>query len=664
MFVFIRFLLIALCASTVPPSIGPSQTYTTRFEGSEDPLSEAGRWNNNGLDWTRIRKINGLASGTQTGTNTGIYKFDDSYAHLSGFTPDQEAWGEVSFAKPNTSCIQELEILLRWTSSPHRTTGYECFARCLNGTSSYVQIVRWDGPLGKFTYLADMRGTNYGLKHGDILKASVIGNVITVYLNGVEKARATDDTFKTGNPGIGTFLACENGLGVGSNSDFGFASFSARSITSPALEADSSKQAASPAMELERLISQWKAGQMINLPAGTFTITEPIKLRSGMRLFGAGREQTIIHYAGNRPGVMMSLNDCEDVEVAQLTLDALNNANVSQGIAGGNARRLKLHHLSIRNLCKGSGFGPHGILFSGVNPTRERGVTDSEISDCLVENIAPDASFGCGIRFSWGSSRNRVVGNTIRTTGRGGIFGDNGSTDLLIRSNIVTGSGGEGLGIEVWGYCDRSVIEDNQMDHWLSIGGSDYCAVRRNVVSDKSDIVKFIGIEGIGAHCLYTDNVVDDGQQIGFSVSNINPRDYGYWGYNTVQNCIQWGAQFQGETSGIGHHYFYRCKFDHTSANRGKPIYPRDAGHGFRMNGNVRDCVFEECEFSHNDGYGLQFGGSGLDGFTFLRCEIAQNKGAAMVGLQDYTKLEWVDCTVAGNAKNDLRPQKPFPQPA
>jgi hypothetical protein len=38
------------------------------------------------------------------------------------------------------------------------------------------------------------------------------------------------DTFKTGNPGIGEFLACETGRGIGSNADFGFASFAARGL--------------------------------------------------------------------------------------------------------------------------------------------------------------------------------------------------------------------------------------------------------------------------------------------------------------------------------------------------------------------------------------------------------------------------------------------------
>jgi len=225
-----RLSSIGLVASAILGTPGFSQTYTTRFEGTENPIAENGKWTNEGVDWTHIRKQNGLACGTQAGTNTGIFKYNDSYAHLSGFPPDQEAWGEVRIANPNASCIQELEILLRWTSSPHRTTGYECFARCVSNDSSYVQIVRWDGPLGKFTYLADMRGVNYGLKNGDILKASIMGNRITVYINGVEKARAVDDSFKTGNPGIGEYFDCEGGKRTDANGDFGFCSFTARGV--------------------------------------------------------------------------------------------------------------------------------------------------------------------------------------------------------------------------------------------------------------------------------------------------------------------------------------------------------------------------------------------------------------------------------------------------
>ena len=223
-------LAVLLLASVIVPPASVCQTYTTTFDGAENPLTEGGKWSNGGLDWTNIRKGHGIAYSTEIGTGIGKFKFNDSYAVLSGYPPDQEAWGEAYVAKANAACIQELEILLRFTSSPHHTTGYECFARCVDDRSSYVEIVRWDGPLGKFTYLARMHGPEYGLKNGDILKASIIGNVITVYINGVKKARAVDDTFKSGNPGIGEFLACDNGRGVGTNADFGFRRLTAKAI--------------------------------------------------------------------------------------------------------------------------------------------------------------------------------------------------------------------------------------------------------------------------------------------------------------------------------------------------------------------------------------------------------------------------------------------------
>jgi hypothetical protein len=220
----------ALCALGPVPPAGFCQTYTTTFAGTENPLSEGGRWSNDGLDWTNIRKDHGLACSTQSGIEAGKFQFNDSYAVLSGFPPDQEAWGEARISKPNSAYNQEVEILLRFTSSPHNTTGYECLARCIDGNSSYLEIVRWDGLVGKFTYLSRNHGKGFGLKNGDTLKASIIGNVITVWVNGVQKAQATDSTFKTGNPGIGEFLACPKGQGVGTNSDFGFTSFTAKAI--------------------------------------------------------------------------------------------------------------------------------------------------------------------------------------------------------------------------------------------------------------------------------------------------------------------------------------------------------------------------------------------------------------------------------------------------
>lgn len=47
---------------------GFAQTFTTTFDGTENPLSENGSWSHNDRDWTKVRKVNGMAYGTQTAT--------------------------------------------------------------------------------------------------------------------------------------------------------------------------------------------------------------------------------------------------------------------------------------------------------------------------------------------------------------------------------------------------------------------------------------------------------------------------------------------------------------------------------------------------------------------------------------------------------------------
>ena len=174
-----------------------------------------------------VRSKDGIAFGTQSGIDTGAYIYNDSYAILSGFPPDQSAEGVVHISNPAGSCNQEVEILLRWNSVARRATGYECLARCLNAAESYIEIVRWNGALGDFTYISRMHSSAAGVKDGDTLKATIIGNKITIYLNGVMKLQGTDNTYSTGNPGMGFFL-----LGCpGSNADFGFKSFRADAIS-------------------------------------------------------------------------------------------------------------------------------------------------------------------------------------------------------------------------------------------------------------------------------------------------------------------------------------------------------------------------------------------------------------------------------------------------
>ena len=200
-----------------------SRVYTTAFMLSENPISEGGNWTNgkaDGVDWANVATTSGLAFGTQGG-NDG---FDDSTALLTGnWGPNQTVTATVHSVNQNAGAIEEVEIRLRSLLSPHSNTGYEILFRALKSDESYVQIVRWNGPLGDFTYLNTIGGIGAGINDGDVVRASIVGNVITVYINGVQILTAIDDTYSTGKPGMGFFLAGTSGV----NGDFGFTSFSA-----------------------------------------------------------------------------------------------------------------------------------------------------------------------------------------------------------------------------------------------------------------------------------------------------------------------------------------------------------------------------------------------------------------------------------------------------
>ena len=395
-------------------------------------------------------------------------------------------------------------------------------------------------------------------------------------------------------------------------------------------------------------------GDTIRLPAGTIALSESLRLRSGLRIIGAGQDRTILVSEAARPGPIVLIDGCESVELAHLTIDGRMRDIVQDGIGGRNAKKIDLNHLTIRNLKAGRGFGPHALYWQGHGPTRSGGVVDSRIADCTIENIGVGAEFGGGIRVAHGSHRNVIERNTVRTTGRGGIFGDN-SDELVIRNNTVSGSGGEGLGIEIWGGCPRSLIEDNRIDHWLSVDAGHQSAVRRNIIGADDGSIKGYGIEIIAENVVVTDNTIRRGAAIGLSVSNKPRKNNVLWAYNTVEDCIQWGAQLQGEDGGIAHHYFYRCEFRRTERGHRQARYPGDSGHGFRFNGDCRNIVFEHCTIAENGGFGLQLGGKNVDGIFLLRCRLADNSLGPVAGLQRLTAFEAVGTTVAGPKAESLR---------
>ena len=176
-------------------------SYSTTFDRTETPLSESGMWRRAANNFTNVATSGGLAYGTNGVTNT----YDDSYALLSGFGPDQTLEAVIQrSASLNTSVTHEAELLLRFADSTTGARGYECLFAFYGG----VQIVRWNGTQGDYTVLPITAGSSSlgrNLLTGDVIKATIAGNVISLYINGTLMARATDSAFTIGQPGIGFF---------------------------------------------------------------------------------------------------------------------------------------------------------------------------------------------------------------------------------------------------------------------------------------------------------------------------------------------------------------------------------------------------------------------------------------------------------------------------
>src|SRR5262249_37762708 len=147
--------------------------------------------------------------------------YTDPTALLAGtWGKNQKVKARVFSRNQNEKHYQEVEIRLRSTLSPHRCTGYEVFWRCLKTPHASCEIVRWNGKGGDWTSLKKLGGARYGVKDGDLVEATITGNLIKGFIDGVEVISVTDDTYTEGSPGMGF------NYGVGdSNGDFGFTSY-------------------------------------------------------------------------------------------------------------------------------------------------------------------------------------------------------------------------------------------------------------------------------------------------------------------------------------------------------------------------------------------------------------------------------------------------------
>ena len=205
---------------------GSALTYSTSFPvTTEEPLSEGGCWLNGktvGLDWANVLTSPGLAFGKDLPT-----RYADPTAVLTGIWGlDQEAEAKIWVEKPLSDCCREVELRLRTIIAPHTITGYEILCSVAY-KFPYLTVVRWNGPVRDFN---EIGRADIGCADGDVLKATAIGDTITVYRNSVKVLDAKDNQFSGGNPGLGFYDTTNNiwrKLGFRSWQAFGFSSFSA-----------------------------------------------------------------------------------------------------------------------------------------------------------------------------------------------------------------------------------------------------------------------------------------------------------------------------------------------------------------------------------------------------------------------------------------------------
>jgi hypothetical protein len=196
-------------AGTVNVSVGQAAgTFSTNFDRTENPISENGAWRRAANTFTNVRTADGAAFGTNGPANA----FDDSYALLRGFGANYTAQAVIkrSPALLDGSLItHEVELLLRFSDDATTARGYEC----LFSFDGSITIVRWDGGLNPGQDMMNFQiigqpDPNYAkspFRTGDVIRASISGSNIRVFVNNRLAYSASDTTYPTGDPGIGFF---------------------------------------------------------------------------------------------------------------------------------------------------------------------------------------------------------------------------------------------------------------------------------------------------------------------------------------------------------------------------------------------------------------------------------------------------------------------------
>ena len=387
-----------------------------------------------------------------------------------------------------------------------------------------------------------------------------------------------------------------------------------------------------PGQNIQQAINNASAGDTVALGAGVHTLSAQLVAKSGVTLAGAGAGATTIKFSGGTADRFLHIDGADDVSVNGLTLDGDGSA-ASYGVVVANAQRVQVRNVTIRKL-GGNAFGPIGVYLSS-------NVSDAAIEDSTFEHIGENSFWGSGVRVK-GSTRTLIAGNTIAHTGRGGILANDHATFLTIRNNTVRDIGlanptnpdnaGEAtprLGIEVWNQCHDSIIEDNTVDHYISVDRSSRVAVRRNTIGRAAaTTAAFAGLELVSSNETTVSDVVFTGNtfvapaaagtrnhDLGASISGGGVARHVLFDGNTIDSPGTWGVQLQAGDGGLAGNLKERFYFLANTLARTRDGDPGpygqygDQGAALRLNadhGHLADLAIVDNDIIDNAGVALE----------------------------------------------------------
>lgn len=184
------------------------QTFSTNFPNTENPISLGGRMitvNSPGVNWTPIggatmSPVEVYQPGLAVNVDCTVSSVDALACLVGTWRPNQSATCIIGNAPPVGSGLQQREIECHLRTDPRTGSTYEVTW----GFDNYYLIAIWT-PDGRTPIPFEQFGAP-DLNIGDVLTATIIGQTITMYTNGVQVVQFTDnssDMITFGNPGFG-----------------------------------------------------------------------------------------------------------------------------------------------------------------------------------------------------------------------------------------------------------------------------------------------------------------------------------------------------------------------------------------------------------------------------------------------------------------------------